>query len=74
MISKRDVIVFLAGIEAFHALNHLYLAMFGISAFPIVTSWFTLTKNLNSIAFLINAVLTGLLIWWASKVKYPRRR
>lgn len=66
MISLRDVIIFLAGAQAFHTISHIaigYLHILPIKIFGI--NW---TQQLNLFAIIINAVITILLLWWVSKL------
>lgn len=67
MFSFRDLIVFLAGAEFFHTISHIIMHYFIV--LPISTKFFILTPTLNIWAIIINAVITGALLWWASKLK-----
>lgn len=67
MCSKRDIIVFFAGAQAFHTLSHILLGLF--VTLPMQLSFMTLTPLLNFWAILINAGVTAVLLWWASTLK-----
>lgn len=62
--TKKEWIVFFAGAEAFHTLSHLLLY---ISAVPFYFYGIIVTPQLNLWAFVINAIITLWLIWWANK-------
>lgn len=65
-MSQRDIIIFLAGAQAFHTLSHSmigYLHVLPIRIFSI--NW---TQHLNMFAIIFNAITTILLLWWASNV------
>jgi len=64
MCSKRDIIIFLAGAQAFHLLSHVLFMVSGI--LPIKIFGFTLTRENNTIITVINIIITVGLIWWAS--------
>lgn len=65
MITKRDVLIFLAGAMAFHTLSHLVLAVSGILPFTFFNIvW---TQNKNTLAIVLNAIITFGLLWWAGK-------
>lgn len=66
MLKLRDVIIFLAGAEFFHTLSHIILPYF--VALPIQLSFMALTPNLNLLIIIINAIITLLLLWWASRL------
>ncbi|OGB84689.1 hypothetical protein A3F66_00030 [candidate division TM6 bacterium RIFCSPHIGHO2_12_FULL_32_22] len=66
MFSKRDVVVFFAGAEAFHALSHVMLSFSGI--LPISMFGITLTPHFNLVMIIINAVITAGLILLAYKL------
>lgn len=67
MFSFRDLIVFLAGAEFFHTLTHIMLAFFVILPFDF--KFIVLTKTMNTLAIIINAVITILLLYWSYKLK-----
>ena len=67
MWTKREVIIFFAGVEAFHTLSHLAMGVSG--QLPMRVFGFTLTAGRNAWAIVVNAVITAALLWWASKVK-----
>lgn len=66
MIKLRDVIVFLAGAEFFHTISHIILPYF--ITLPIHTSVIEVTHTVNYVAIFINAIITLLLLWWATKL------
>jgi len=67
MCSKRDIVVFLAGAEAFHTLSHVVLSFSRV--LPIEICSITLTSQLNLFAIVINGLATAGLVWWACKLK-----
>jgi len=67
MLSKRDIIIFFAGAEAFHTLVHILFSMAG--TLPIKFFNFLLTPQLNMFAIVLNAIITIGLIWWAARIK-----
>lgn len=67
MCSKRDVVIFVAGAEAFHTLSHLVLNF--SNTLPINAFGMTWTQHLNLYAIAINIIITVALLWWASKLK-----
>lgn len=67
MPSFRDVIVFLAGAEFFHTLSHIFINYYIV--LPLSTKLIVLTPRMNLIAITVNAIITFLLLWWASKLK-----
>ncbi len=66
MFKLRDVIIFLAGVEFFHTLSHIILPYF--VTLPMQLNFMTLTPYLNLIIIIINAIITILLLWWASRL------
>lgn len=69
MFSFRDLIVFLAGAEFFHTISHIFLQYY--VKLPIDTKVIVMTPTLNTWAIIINAIITVLLLWWASRL--PRK-
>ncbi len=67
MFSKRDIVIFFAGAEAFHTLVHIWFSMAG--TLPIKVFNFSLTPQLNMFAIVLNAIITIGLIWWAHRLK-----
>jgi len=67
MWTKREVIIFLAGVEAFHTLSHLTLSVSG--QLPMRVFGFTLTAGRNAWAIVVNAAITAALLWWAGRLK-----
>lgn len=68
MFRKRDVVVFLAGAEAFHTLAHIVIAYSG--TLPIKFFFIEWTSQLNLYYGIgLNALVTIALLWWASKLK-----
>jgi len=65
--SKRDVVVFLAGAEAFHTLSHMVIQF--TSMLPVTVWGIHWTPQLNLFGIVINGVITLGLLWWASKLK-----
>lgn len=67
MWTKKDIIIFLAGAEAFHTLSHIVINFSGL--LPITLFSITWTQSLNMLGIVINALITVGLLWWASKLK-----
>ena len=67
MWTKREVIIFFAGVEAFHTLSHLSLSVSGV--LPMRFFGFTVTTRLNAWAIVVNALITVALLWWARRLK-----
>lgn len=65
-MSFRDVIVFLAGAEAFHTISHLIVPF--LFKLPIETHWFLFTSTINLWAVILNAIVTAGLLWYASRL------
>lgn len=63
----RDILIFLAGAEFFHTLSHVVLLL--LITFPWQTKWVLVTRSLNQWAIIINAIITVVLLVWASKTK-----
>lgn len=66
MCSKRDIIIFLAGAQTFHAISHLAL-MFS-NNLPITMLGITITPELNTAAIIFNVVTAAALLWWADRL------
>lgn len=67
MCSKRDTIIFLAGVEAFHTISHIAIGLTHI--LPIEICKITVTYQLNLMSIIINGLITAGLLWWASRLK-----
>lgn len=65
--TKKDVIVFFAGAEAFHTLMHIFLPRF--IQLPMQFGNMMYTQQWNIAAIFFNAVITIGLLWWASNEK-----
>ena len=66
MFSLRDVVVFFAGAVFFHTISHIMLPNF--IALPWDMNFMILTKTMNYWIIGVSAVITLLLLWWASKL------
>lgn len=66
-MTLREVLIFVAGAVFFHMLCQLFLFFF--IQFPVNLGFTTLSAAQNMIAIIINAILTILLLWWASKLR-----
>ena len=67
MWTKREIVIFFAGFEAFHTLSHLALSVSG--QLPIRVFGFTVTAGLNAWAIAVNAAITAAVLWWAARLK-----
>lgn len=72
MFSFRDFIVFLAGVEFCHTLSHILLPMF--IPLPVEMSFILFTKNMNTWAIIINAIITLVLLWWAARLAKSKKK
>ncbi|KTD70030.1 MULTISPECIES: hypothetical protein [Legionella] len=66
MFKLRDVVIFFAGAEFFHTLSHIILPYF--ITLPLDMGFMMFTSKLNICAIIINAIITILLLWWASRL------
>jgi hypothetical protein len=66
MIKLRDVLIFLAGVTFFHTINHVMLPYFVTLPWDLNFMTLTLTGNYWIIAG--SALVTILLLWWASRL------
>ncbi len=66
MSTKKQVLIFLAGAEAFHTFVHFYLWATNQSFHAFS---FTIGRTWNLLAFVINALITIGLLYWASRIK-----
>lgn len=67
MLRLRDVVIFFAGAEFFHTLSHIILPYF--INLPVDMKFMLLTPTINTLAIIINAVITVALLWWAHRLK-----
>jgi|GEM_PF-889273 len=67
MWTKKNVIIFFAGAEAFHTLSHILLPRF--VQLPMMFGNFLYTQQWNIGAIVFNGIVTVALLWWASKEK-----
>ncbi len=67
MFSKRDLLIFFAGVEAFHAWSHLLFYFSGL--LPLHIFFITLTPQLTLLAALFNGAVSVGLLMWAAKIK-----
>lgn len=66
MFSWRDLVIFLAGAEAFHTFSHVYLAYSKL--LPLNMGFMVFTSTHNTIAIVINALITVGLLWLATRM------
>ncbi len=67
MCSKRDIVIFLAGVQTFHTLSHILLSF--TETLPIKVFSITWTQQLNLFAIILNGLTTLGLLWWSSSLK-----
>lgn len=67
MWSKREILIFFTGAEAFHTMSHVLLPM--LIQLPIKIWTYNYTKQWNMYVIAINALITIALLWWVSKSK-----
>ena len=65
--TKREVVIFFVGFEAFHTLSHLALSVSG--QLPMRVFGFTVGTGLNASAIVVNVAITAALLWWAARLK-----
>ena len=64
MYSMREIIIFFAGVQAFHTFSHFAFMVSG--TLPVKVWGINFTPFLNVFALIINALSTVALVWWAS--------
>jgi hypothetical protein len=62
---KRDWLLIAIGAQVFHTISHIILSL--SNTLPLHFFFFTITKQFNMLAILLNVVISGLLIWWLKK-------
>lgn len=67
MLKLRDVVIFFAGAVFFHTLSHIMLPYF--VRLPMDMGFMMFTPTLNIWAIVTSAILTIILLWWASRLK-----
>ena len=67
MCSKRDIIVFFAGVEACNTLSHVIISYSG--TLPIEIFSVTLTQQLAFAGIVLNGLITAGLLWWAHRLE-----
>ena len=60
-MNKRDILIFLAGACAWHAIDHVSYYFVGV--LPMRTHWFTWTNKMNTVAIVGLIGLTVLLLY-----------
>lgn len=68
--SKRDIIIFAAGAQAFHTLSHIII--YFSHTLPLQFFSYTFTAQMNSVAIVLNGLITVGLIYWAHCLKKNR--
>ena len=68
MSSLRDLVLVLAGTEAFHAISHVWLGISGLLPLQLKVPHMAVTARLNAAAIVINALITTGLFWWAVRL------
>lgn len=66
MWSKKEIIIFFAGAQAFHTFSHFFMWAINFPVFQYF-SW-TITPQFLFLSGIINALITAVLLWWASKI------
>ncbi len=62
MASKRDIVIFFAGVECFHTLSHAI--MYWIDK-PMDVGFMVVTPAVNFWSMLFNGAIAAWLLWWA---------
>jgi hypothetical protein len=60
MLKLRDLMIFLAGAEFFHTIMHLLVPL--MIKLPLDLKFMVLTPTINITAFIVNAVITVVLL------------
>jgi len=71
MFTFRDVVVFFAGAEFFHTISHIILGYVLHLPMHVGILW---THHLNTVAVVVNAAITIVLIWWSMRLKEAPHR
>lgn len=66
MVTKKEVVIFLAGAEVFHALGHLYLWLSGQTVDLMLVMG---TPAWSRGSFVVNGLIAAALLYWASTIK-----
>ena len=67
MCTTREIVIFLAGAEAFHTLSHVMIGFSG--TLPINFFFITWNQQLNLVGIIINGLITAGLLWWAYRLR-----
>lgn len=67
MFTKREILIFAIGAQAFHTLSHIILGL--SNSLPMRLFSITVTCHLNVIAILVNTAITAALCWLLSRTK-----
>lgn len=62
MCSLKEWLIFLAGAETLHTIKHIIIGFSG--SLPIKFYSIRWTQQLNTIAIIVNALITAALFWW----------
>jgi hypothetical protein len=66
MFSFRDILMFLAGAEALHAISHVVIGCMGVLPMQFFSiQW---TQQLNTFTIVINILITAWLLYWANSL------
>lgn len=66
MPSLKSIVIFFAGVETFHAFNHMILPYY--MDFPIQTKFGEISATLNIIAVIVNTLIAAVLLLWARRL------
>jgi hypothetical protein len=66
-MTLRDIVIFLAGAQFFHTLSHIVLPYY--VDLPLKMKSFEFTSTMNFWVIIINAIITLLLLWLASRLR-----
>lgn len=69
MPSLKSIVIFFAGIQTFHAFNHMILPYY--MDFPIHTKFGEISATLNVIAVIVNTIIAVALLLWARRLSKP---
>lgn len=67
MFTKRDILIFLAGAEAFHTFSHIIIAYHRMLPMKLLKYvYINWTAQFGPWLIMVNLLITVLLLWWAS--------
>jgi hypothetical protein len=65
-VTKKNILIFLAGFETFHAFTHFFL---WVTNQILWTPWLLVTSGWNLGSFIVNSLIAIGLLYWAFRIK-----